>query len=66
MLLKHVQVLDPIEPEEMEMLQRVFDQVCNVRGFRKQTPEAVDVARLIMNLYQNGIHLERQLIAMVL
>ncbi|MDR6820805.1 hypothetical protein J2X76_006005 [Neorhizobium sp. 2083] len=66
MLLKHVQVLDPIEPEEMEMLQRVFDQVCNVRGFRKQTPEAVDVARLIMNLYQHGIRLERQLIAMVL
>ncbi len=66
MLLKHVQVLDPVEPEEMEMLQRVFDQACNVRGFRKQTPEAVDLARLIMNLCQHGIRQERQLIAMVL
>ncbi|CAN7632227.1 hypothetical protein [Neorhizobium sp. LjRoot104] len=38
MLLKHVQVLDPIEPEEMEMLQRVFDQVCNTVVFESRRP----------------------------
>jgi hypothetical protein len=37
-------VLDPFEPDELTMLQRVFDQTCTVRGFQKQTPEAVEVA----------------------
>lgn len=59
-------MLDPVEPDELAMLQRVFDQACKVRAFRKQTPEAVEVAGLILSLYQHGIHEERQLIAMVI
>jgi hypothetical protein len=66
MLIKHVHVLDPIEPDELSMLQRVFDQACKVRGIQKQTPEAVEVAILIISLYQHGVLNERQLIAMVI
>ncbi|CAN7623854.1 hypothetical protein [Neorhizobium sp. LjRoot104] len=66
MLIAHVHVLDPIEPDELATLQRVFDQACKVRGFQKHTPEAVEIAILIVSLYQHGVLNERQLTAMVI
>lgn len=65
MLLDHVAILEPIEPEELDMLQRVFDNICEMRHFRKKTDEAVELAAMVMNLYQHGIRDEQQLLAMI-
>ena len=66
MLRNHTLVPSAISPEELVMLQRVFDQACASRGLLKSSPEAMSVAEMLMDIFQSGIRAEQQLIAMLL
>lgn len=65
MLRNHTFVPSIIDPEELVMLQRVFDELCAQRGITKSTPEAMGVAETLMDLFQSGIRTEEQLLAML-
>jgi hypothetical protein len=66
MLKEHVELITPIDPDELAMMQRVFDHVCNVRQIQKRGHEATTLAASIVNMYQHGIRDERQLTLMML
>jgi hypothetical protein len=61
----HAEVPPAISPEELDMLQRVFDRICQQRGLTKQSREAASVAASLMALFQSGIRSEKQLLAMM-
>lgn len=65
MLEKHVRPATPIEPEELTILQEVFDKICERRGIRKNTEAAERAAADLIDLYQHGIRNERQLLVML-
>jgi hypothetical protein len=52
-------------PEEVETLQRVFDQTCNTLGIQKKSAQAEGLAATLVSLYERGIQTEGQLTAMV-
>jgi hypothetical protein len=43
-----------IDPMELAMLQRVFDELCARRGVEKGTSDAANIAARIIELYQCG------------
>ena len=43
------------EPEDLSVLQRVFDQACKERGYARHSPEAEALAASIVSLFGNGI-----------
>lgn len=65
MIADHAEIPTAINPEELAMLQRVFDRICRQRSLPKQSREAVSVAASLMALFQSGIRGEKQLIAMM-
>ncbi|KKX26173.1 hypothetical protein YH62_24065 [Rhizobium sp. LC145] len=65
MLVDHVQLLQPIEPDQLEMLQRVFDRACEAKLASKRTVEATELAAQIISFYQHGVHGEHQLYVLV-
>jgi hypothetical protein len=50
-----------ISPAELQMLQRVFDSVCDRKDLPKQGRDAQDTAATIVGLYENGLREEQQL-----
>lgn len=65
MLERHAQILSPVEPHEMGMLQRVFDEILTARGIGEDTDTASQAAADLISLFQHGIRDERQLLAML-
>ena len=65
MLRNHTLVPSIIDPEELVLLQRVFDKVCVRRGVAKDTPEATGIAEILIGIFQSGIRAEEQLLAML-
>lgn len=59
----HTSVPSSLTPEELTILQNVFDKECERRGFQKNSPEAVDLAELLMSIFQKGQHNEQQLLS---
>jgi hypothetical protein len=55
MLRNHTLVPTIIDPEELVMLQRVFDKVCVRRGVAKDTPEATGIAEILIGIFQSGM-----------
>ena len=49
------------EPEQLEILQRVFDQACIDRGHSRVGIEAENLAAVIMGLFHIGIMTEADL-----
>ena len=49
------------EPEQLEILQRVFDQACIDRGYLRTHAKAEDLAAVIMRLFNTGIVSEANL-----
>lgn len=50
-----------ISPGELQMLQRVFDSVCDRKDLPKASRDAQDMAATIVGLYENGLREEQQL-----
>lgn len=48
MLTDHTNLVVPIEPDELEMLQRVFDKACATRGAAKTSERAEAIAATII------------------
>lgn len=55
----------PLSPLDLGLLQRVFTDVCNIRGEGHVSPQAEQDAKVIINLYQSGIRNKHQLVAMM-
>ena len=43
------------EPEDLGILQRIFDQACKARGYARDSAEAGALAAEIVSLFGNGI-----------
>jgi hypothetical protein len=56
---------DPVAPEEVDVLQAVFDTVAAEHSFHKQSVEALDIARNVIRFYFDGIHDYDTLLAMM-
>lgn len=52
-----------IEPDELTMLQRVFDAVSEQRGVEDDKAREVDLASTLIELFHNGIRCEAKLLA---
>ncbi|MCK8780018.1 hypothetical protein M0654_08475 [Rhizobium sp. NTR19] len=44
-----------LAPEQLAMLQRVFDDACEASGIKKGTSRAEGLAAVLMKLYNSGI-----------
>ena len=53
----------PVAPDQIDILQHVFDMVRIERGLLKESPEALDLARHVIHLYFDGVHEEAALFA---
>ncbi|WP_172716857.1 MULTISPECIES: hypothetical protein [Neorhizobium] len=56
---------DPLQPEDLQMIQRVFDVTCAAGGIRKKSPQAEGLAATLLELFQSGIRDEHKLEAAV-
>ncbi len=65
MLEKHTSLAAAMEPSELRMLQRVFDDICERRGIAKNTDRAGQIASDLINLFSHGVRNERQLVTML-
>ncbi|MCQ1574212.1 DUF982 domain-containing protein [Neorhizobium galegae] len=61
----HSQSASILDPEDLEMLQKVFDQLCERSRFEKGSTGASRIARDLIDLFQHGIRGERQLLMML-
>lgn len=48
-------------PDQLAMLQRVFDRTCAVAGIEKNTPGAEGLAATLLRLFHQGIEDEKTL-----
>jgi hypothetical protein len=62
MLQNHSQSASILDPEDLKMLQKVFDELCERRRFGKGSPGATRIAQDLIDLFQHGIRGERQLL----
>lgn len=54
---------EPVGPEDVDVLQSVFDAVLRERRLHKQSVEALDIARSVLRFYFDGIHRKDDLLA---
>jgi len=59
-------VLPDISPEELGMLQRVFNDVCRRKGLAIDSSAAAEDATRVIHLFQHGIRSEIKLIRMLM
>lgn len=43
------------EPEDIAILQEMFDQLCALRGITRESPEATTAAESLMARYKSGL-----------
>jgi hypothetical protein len=53
------------EPEELDILQRVFDQVCRERKYNRESEEAEAIAATMIVLFQTGVLTEHELLTAI-
>jgi hypothetical protein len=66
MLNRHLQTNGcVVQPEELALLQRVFDDFCAAKGIERHAVAATDAAFFLISIYQSGVtdkeHLRRSL-----
>ena len=44
-----------IQPEELGLLQRIFDDFCAAKGIEHDSVAATDAAFFLISIYQNGV-----------
>lgn len=62
---QQISALQPIKPDQIQMLQRVFDRVAENRGVSQQSDDAANLASVIIDYYQHGIAEEDQLLRLM-
>jgi hypothetical protein len=65
MLQNHDPIASAMEPDDLRMLRRVVEQICDRRGIIKDSERASDIATDVIDLFQHGVRLEAQLLAML-
>lgn len=55
MIQRHLQLRGVVDPDELFLLQKVFDEVCRVKNISPDGERAADCARRIFALYEAGI-----------
>ncbi|MEJ6783411.1 MULTISPECIES: hypothetical protein [Phyllobacteriaceae] len=55
----------PIYPADLNLIQRVFDQICIDRGEDPSSVWATEIARTLISLYRSGVRDEGMLLASV-
>lgn len=63
MLQNHNPIVGAIEPEDLQMLQKVLEKMCDQRGIIKSSARAADIATDVISLFQLGVRREDQLVA---
>lgn len=58
--------LPEISPEDLSMLQRVFNDVCSRKGLSIDSPEALEDATRVIHLFQHGVRSEIKLTRMLM
>ncbi len=53
--------IDPLEPEELDLLQRVFDATSAEVGIEKKSRQAEGLAATLLKLFQSGVRDEQKL-----
>ncbi|MFN7103503.1 MAG: hypothetical protein ACK4N1_12880 [Pseudorhizobium sp.] len=53
----------PFAPEDLQLLQEVYDEVCGIRNVEKSDSEAI--AKELVQLYELGVRDEQQLKALI-
>jgi hypothetical protein len=56
---------ETIRPEQLDMLQRVFDRACVSGHLGKQSPQAEGMAATLFRLFKSGIEDEETLLEML-
>ncbi|MGR9170616.1 MULTISPECIES: hypothetical protein [Rhizobium] len=54
-----------VDKAELQMLQQVFDQICQSRDIGKNTVRAEWLAAELISLFQHGVRHPRQLLALL-
>ncbi len=67
MIIEHTDFthVDPLQPEELDLLQRVFDVTCAEAGIGKKSRQAEGLAATLLKLFQSGVRDEQKLQAAV-
>ncbi|CAN7736021.1 hypothetical protein [Neorhizobium sp. LjRoot104] len=67
MITEHVRFAPsaPLQPEELDLLQRVFDVTCAEVGIEKKSLQAEGLAATLLKLFQSGMRDEKELTAAV-
>jgi len=53
--------VDPLQPEDLDLLQRVFDATCAEAGIEKKSRQAEGLAATLLKLFQSGVRDEQKL-----
>ncbi|MDQ0135060.1 hypothetical protein J2T08_002981 [Neorhizobium galegae] len=63
MITEHVNFThgEPLQPEELDLLQRVFDVTCAQVGIEKKSRQAEGLAATLLKLFQSGMRDEKEL-----
>lgn len=62
MFTSHIQLWPIFSPEDLQLLQRVFDQLCASKGLEKSTEEAKVLAQRLFVSYRLGVKDEAALL----
>lgn len=67
MITEHVSFThgEPLQPEELDLLQRVFDETCAQVGIEKKRLQAEGLAATLLKLIQSGLRDEKELKAAI-
>lgn len=55
----------PLSPQDLMLLQRALEKVCEIRGASPISVQAEDDAKVLIHLFQSGIRNRHQLVAML-
>jgi hypothetical protein len=58
-------VRNPVNSEQLNLLQDVFDEACKEHGIEKSSPDAEALALILVNSMQKGSHDKDQLAALI-
>lgn len=65
MLQHNPSIASAVEPDELDMLQGIFEEVCRNRGIIKGSDTATQLASDLIHLFQTGVRDPQKLQAML-
>lgn len=64
-MIYHLADTRPLQPSDLEVLQRTFEAACSRRGIDKNAADAENIAAELFQLYEYGIRGEQELGALI-